>query len=391
MQKLRIVVLLTVVALLSGCARDAMTLADPRSLMCHADAAAMVADYASLAGDGNAPAAPQFLLLSGGGSHGAWGAGFLSGWRQQGDSPFLVVTGVSTGALQATHAFLGDYDELYELYTTSDDSSIWKSRFFLSLPFANSLRTVKPMRALLKRYIKEADVERVAAQAGKRLLCVGSVELQSGRLTEWNLTEIARRMSAAPEGSEERTYWFDLYHEVIIASAAVPVVFPPVAFQVGSDELVHVDGGVRASLFIAFRNVLAAYDSLRSTALANDAGAPWQNAQVYMIVNGKLAVAPATPRDRIIPVATRALSLVTAQTSFGSVYEVEFMLREREDQTGKADTFASFIPDDQCVAMTALEFDQPGMIALAQAGRKNGSKPVWQRPDPNAVSSGSCD
>ena len=48
------------------------------------------------------------LLLSGGGSLGAFGAGVLVGWSQAGTRPqFDVVTGISTGALMATLAFLG--------------------------------------------------------------------------------------------------------------------------------------------------------------------------------------------------------------------------------------------------------------------------------------------
>jgi hypothetical protein len=44
----------------------------------------------------------DMLVLSGGGSHGAWGAGVLRGWRENTVNPrparFQVVTGVSTGA-----------------------------------------------------------------------------------------------------------------------------------------------------------------------------------------------------------------------------------------------------------------------------------------------------
>ena len=48
------------------------------------------------------------LLVSGGGSHGAYGAGLLNGWSERGTRPrFKVVTGISTGALIAPYAFLG--------------------------------------------------------------------------------------------------------------------------------------------------------------------------------------------------------------------------------------------------------------------------------------------
>jgi hypothetical protein len=69
----------------------------------------------------------NMLSLSGGGQNGAFGAGFLIGWRESGRRPeFDVVGGVSTGALLATHAFLGtpaDDLKLEEMYTqvTKDD------------------------------------------------------------------------------------------------------------------------------------------------------------------------------------------------------------------------------------------------------------------------------
>src|SRR4029434_10486773 len=61
------------------------------------------------------------LSLSGGGQNGAFGAGFLVGWRESGQRPqFDVVGGVSTGASLATHALLGipaDDAVLERMYT----------------------------------------------------------------------------------------------------------------------------------------------------------------------------------------------------------------------------------------------------------------------------------
>ncbi|NBW48465.1 MAG: hypothetical protein EBR46_10170, partial [Betaproteobacteria bacterium] len=50
------------------------------------------------------------LLLSGGGQNGAFGAGFLRGWRARSDErmpTFDLVSGISTGALQSPYALLG--------------------------------------------------------------------------------------------------------------------------------------------------------------------------------------------------------------------------------------------------------------------------------------------
>ena len=78
-------------------------------------------DY--VAGRALSPPIVDFLILSGGGDWGAFGAGVLKGWGRV-DRPltrpaFDVVTGVSTGALIAPFAFLGDeelIDRIVEMY-----------------------------------------------------------------------------------------------------------------------------------------------------------------------------------------------------------------------------------------------------------------------------------
>jgi hypothetical protein len=78
----------------------------------------------------------NILSLSGGGQNGAFGAGFLIGWRESGRRPvFDVVGGVSTGALLATHALLGtpaDDATLEELYTGITKQDIYADRGFLA-------------------------------------------------------------------------------------------------------------------------------------------------------------------------------------------------------------------------------------------------------------------
>jgi hypothetical protein len=78
----------------------------------------------------------NYLAVSGGGSDGAFGAGLINGWTENGSRPgFKIVTGVSTGALIAPFAFLGsDYDdELKASYTTVDSDRIFIPRGVLPL------------------------------------------------------------------------------------------------------------------------------------------------------------------------------------------------------------------------------------------------------------------
>lgn len=69
----------------------------------------------------------DILLLSGGGQHGAFGVGYLRGWaaRESGPMPaFDLVSGISTGALQAPFALLGTpaaLDSIASLYRAAAD------------------------------------------------------------------------------------------------------------------------------------------------------------------------------------------------------------------------------------------------------------------------------
>jgi hypothetical protein len=78
----------------------------------------------------------SMLALSGGGEHGAYGAGLLCGWSESGHRPtFDIVTGVSTGGLMSPFAFLGSkYDErLKTLYTQMTFHSVFSGNPFLGL------------------------------------------------------------------------------------------------------------------------------------------------------------------------------------------------------------------------------------------------------------------
>jgi predicted acylesterase/phospholipase RssA len=138
----------------------------------------------------------DLLVLSGGGSHGAWGAGVLRGWRENTANPrprkFQVVTGVSTGALLATYAFLAepaDDDLLEEAYATCKTSDIYKKKFILSALFSDSLYNSKPLSKRIEKYITPATIDRVAlaGQEGRRLY-VGTINHDTGRLVIWDLT-----------------------------------------------------------------------------------------------------------------------------------------------------------------------------------------------------------
>lgn len=185
----------------------------------------------------------NYLAVSGGGSDGAFGAGLLNGWTEVGGRPkFKVVTGVSTGALIAPFAFLGpDYDdELKKAYTTVSASNIFVMHSLLSLLFAESVTDTAPFRQMVASFIDDKVLAAIAAEhlKGRRLL-VASTNLDAEQPVIWDLGAIAS--SSNPKKLE-------LFRSVLLASASIPAVFPPVMFDVEVDgkhyDEMHVDGGV---------------------------------------------------------------------------------------------------------------------------------------------------
>lgn len=306
------------------------------------------------------PISNDMLLLSGGGSRGAWGAGFLHGWSPS--KRFRVVTGVSTGALQATHAFVGSPDSLAELlalYSEIADSSIQKKRFFPFVPFSSSARKLAPLKRLLRDKIPDHLIDQVGAEAGSRLLCVGVVGLRSGSFMAVDLTELAH---------DKR---YELYRKAILASASAPVIYAPVR----SGNELYVDGGAREQVFAAVLMLARLYNA---AVLSDPAAAGGEGDQsVYIIVNGKLDFEADDVSPRLVPIATRVVSILLDQVMWGNLYRVQYFLTE--DSIGKqlASRWhfkVSYIPGTYKMTFDSFEFPQPAMKELAKEGEQAGKE-----------------
>jgi hypothetical protein len=115
------------------------------------------------------PAKKTCLALSGGGSYGAFQAGLLVGWSEAGNRPeFDAVTGVSTGALVATLAFLGPgYDsELQRVYTSLNTEDIYLRRWVKAF-FSDSLADNSPLASQIDRALSPEVMTKLAAEHRK--------------------------------------------------------------------------------------------------------------------------------------------------------------------------------------------------------------------------------
>ena len=188
------------------------------------------------------------LALSGGGDHGAFGAGYLKGWSESGTRPtFKIVTGISTGALIAPLAMLGhEYDDLLqEAYTTVTADNIFRQKSFVSMYWNESLTDNHPLQDLVHEVLTDEVIDAVAeAHRNGQRLYIGTTHFDAQRPMIWNMGAIAN--SPHPGA-------YEIFRDVLIASAAIPIFFPPVYVDVTVngetyDEM-HVDGGTVGQMF----------------------------------------------------------------------------------------------------------------------------------------------
>ncbi|MCX7349146.1 MAG: patatin-like phospholipase family protein [Alphaproteobacteria bacterium] len=240
-----------------------------------------------------------YLAISGGGGDGAYGAGILNGWTRAGTRPqFEVVTGISTGALSAPYAFLGSAydDELKEIYTTINDKDVMKKKGPISGVFGSSMTDNSPLKALVAKYVTQDLLDKIAIEGGKgRRLLVGTTNLDAQRPVVWDMTAIAA------SGNPDR---LELFRNVLVASAAIPGVFPPQLIKVTADgkvyEELHVDGGTTTQAFL-----VSAQNSLKDVDKALNFP---RKRSLYIIMNGSFAPQAEKTETKTLAIAARSIS-----------------------------------------------------------------------------------
>jgi hypothetical protein len=247
------------------------------------------------------------LALSGGGAGAAFGAGALTGLSRAGIRPtFHVVTGVSAGALTAPFAFLGPAWDAELTESFSGQQSAHLVQFSLSgLLFGSSTFKGKPLADLVNHYATEDMVQAVAVEAAKgRLLLIATTDLDSERTVIWDMGAIA--MHGGPAALK-------LFRQVLIASASIPGLFPPVMIPVETSgtilEEMHVDGSTTASMFIAPEIASVLPDELRVL----------QGANIYVIANGQYGAATITTRLRTTAIAKRGIQASLHSSTRGAI------------------------------------------------------------------------
>lgn len=263
----------------------------------------------------------HYLVLSGGSLHGAFGAGFFLGLQEGGILPAEpdVVTGVSTGSLQATFLFLArqqapqdrDYswqgglatqgggslpairggrsnvEDLALAYSIRKEGEILKPVPLggIGMLIQGTKGSLAPLRRRLLGLISPETIREVATEACRgRKLFVGVTNVDDGQGYALDLTALALRAYDGNATPQLMTLVRKAYVESLIASSSVPVGAKPVRLRIRDfDKNEHrinlfIDGGARFGVF---------FQEIRAVQAANkQAGSG--SGDVTLIINTRL-------------------------------------------------------------------------------------------------------
>ena len=328
---------------------------------------------------GGTPGPVDYLAISGGGENGAFGAGLLTAWTQLGTRPeFKGVTGVSTGALTAPFAFLGpDYDkDLERVYTDTGTADVMTSRGLLAGLLGDSLYDSAPLLRLIQRFVTPVLLAAIAREYTEkgRLFFVATANLDVPVGVLWNMGSIAASGHARAA---------ELFARILLASASIPGIFPPVMFdiEVGDERYqeMHVDGGTLAQV-VLYPPSLGGDDLLKEAAAVNlpNIGALLKRRRrLFIIRNARPGANPETVERSTMAIADRAVATLIQSQGLSDLYTL-YVIAQRD----RIDYNVAYIPESFTDKIKE-PFDPPYMRRLYAVGRDvmlNGSP--WQNVPP---------
>lgn len=252
------------------------------------------------------------LVISGGGSKGAFSVGVVKDLMQTYRLNFDIFVGTSTGALIAPLAALGEIKILEDLYTTvNNDKIIRKYNFGERVLNGDiSIFTFGPLKDIIKRIYTDAYFERLM-KSGKEVYLT-TVCLQTEELVVFTT---AKNPKPSKYYKARTLVNGDQFRAAVLASASQPVFTPPVKVDENVPGAQHkdyqyVDGGVREYAGIA---------------MAVDAGA----SEIFTILHASKNLAPVGGEtfQQIFPILERTIAMFITDVGDNDLY-VPFQYNE---------------------------------------------------------------
>jgi len=311
------------------------------------------------------------LSISSGGLNGAYAAGVLCGWTEHGTRPvFRVVSGVSIGAIIAPFAFLGSEfdDRLKDMAKRATSENIYRMRWWPT----DSLTENAPLARFLEPYYDGEVLDAIAAEHAKgRRLFVATTNLDANRPVIWDLGAVAS--CGSPEALQ-------LFQRIIVASAAVPVIFPPSYIEVEHDgrkfDEMHVDGAVAAQIML-YGQSLTAHEVIPDSRFDEPRGTH------YVILNRKFFEDRGPVEPSIRAIAIQSISRLIQDQGIGDLWQAHAACqRDGLDFKVAAIPEAAQIPPEPSIDVQAqIRLFNHG-YALACEGYPWGTKPPGLRTAP---------
>lgn len=325
------------------------------------------------------PPVVDILIISGGGDWGAFGAGFLRGWGRipAGDPMarprFTVVSGVSTGALIAPFAFLGDDQSLEtvnHLYRNPQPDWVKPRGILYFLPSNISFAEVPGLEREMRDHVTRDMVRRIAdAGADGRMLVVNTSNVDDGSPRVFDLVAESRR--AIQSGDLDRI------HNVILASAGIPAAFP---FRIIDDQM-YVDGGVTGNIIYGGR--IGEEDSLPAMWQMTYPGVPIPRIRYWVIFNNKFRPLPEVTGANWPSIVQRSLEMATRSSTTTALRHLLAMCEiSRLKRGANIEVRIASIPGDWKPPAEGT-FVKETMNNLADLGERMGaSSASWQSEVP---------
>ena len=320
----------------------------------------------------------DLLIISGGGDWGAFGAGVLKGWgRVAGEMArpeFDAVTGVSTGALIAPFAFLGDeasIERIVQLYRNPASDIAISRRLLFFLPNNPSFYLLPGLERELRTALDRGMLERIAAQeASGRLLLVNTTNIDLGDLHPWDLVAEAKASLAA--GDPERV------NRILLASAGIPAIFP--AQQIG--QHLYVDGAITGNILYGAR--IDQEQGVAAQWRAKHGRAPAPRVRYWVIFNNQFRFPPQVTKVRWPDIMSRATIMATQSATVSAMRHLEAHLDLMRIKYGVDVELRIMAVPETWAPQTAGTFNKDVMNELADLGEKMGADPAsWSNGVPD--------
>ena len=319
------------------------------------------------------------LLFSGGAEWGAFGAGYMAQWAEEGAAAdpampvFDVVGGISTGALMAAYVASGEperYRALEDFYRRVSPEWIeFRGLLAILSPATVSMIDNERVREQVAIAVDEELVEDLRrAHAENRQILAGTVNLDYGAIRYWDLAEIAATRPD-PKGR---------IVDVLMAATAIAGVFPPV----------EIDGALYADLgyvegIPAFRG--RNMDAFAELWRARNGATPAPTMRLWLVYNIPIGIEPEPVELSLVPLAMRGYDALV-QASFRNPVETALLLRRLSEQhrTPPLEVRWIAIPPSFEEPPDAVPFDPRTANALAELGREAAARPGggWRQDAP---------